>query len=153
MEPVELTAAAIITLIFTKAVEKSGEKLGEAVLNKISQLVNIIRSKFKASGVEGILTKAQENPTDKNKSKFQNELVDQMEEDEEFAKELKELVDELNSNDKVNQIFFRSVKVSRDASVGDIEQETTGKDSVNQEAVVDVEVRGNLNIGNVKQRG
>ena len=153
MEPVELTAAAIITLIFTKAVEKSGEKLGEAVLNKISQLVNIIRSKFKASGVEGILTKAQENPTDKNKSKFQNELVDQMEEDEEFAKELKELVDELKSNDKVNQIFFKNVKVSRDVSVGDIEQETTGKGSVNQEAVVDVEVGGNLNIGNVKQRG
>ncbi len=71
MELVELTVAAIITLIFTKAVEK----LGEAVLNNISQLVNIIRSKLKASAVEGILTKAQENPTDKNKSKFQNELV------------------------------------------------------------------------------
>ena len=88
MEPVEL-AAAIITLIFTKRVEKSGEKLGEAVLNEISQLVNIIRSKFKASGVEGILTKAQENPTDKNKLKFQNELADQRKKMKGFTKQLR----------------------------------------------------------------
>ena len=42
MEAVTLTAGAIATLIFSKAVEKGGEKLGEAVSEKIGQLVKVI---------------------------------------------------------------------------------------------------------------
>ncbi len=39
MEAVTLTAGAIATLIFSKAVEKGGENLGEAVSHKIGQIV------------------------------------------------------------------------------------------------------------------
>lgn len=153
MEPLSLTAGAIATLIFSKALEKGGEKLGEAVSDKIGQLLNLIRDKFQKEGVEGKLTKAQEDPSDKNKSRFEQELIYQMEDDEAFAKELKELMDELKSDDKVRQIFFKGVNVKGDAEIGDIEQKqtTTRGGSVNQEAVTEVEVGGNFKIGNVKQ--
>ena len=153
MEPLSLTAGAIATLIFSKALEKGGEKLGETISDKIGQLLNLIREKFHQEGVEGKLTKAQEDPSDKNKSRFEQELTYQMEDDEAFAKELKELMDELKSDDKVRQIFFKGVNVKGDAEIGDIEQKqtTTRGGSVNQEAVTEVEVGGNFKIGNVKQ--
>ncbi len=63
MEPLSLTASAIATLILSKALEKDGERLGEAISDKIGQLLNLIREKFQKEGVEGKLTKAQEDPS------------------------------------------------------------------------------------------
>jgi hypothetical protein len=151
MEPVSLTAGAIASLIFSKALEKGGEQLGEAVSKKIGQLLNFIRDKFQQEGVEGKLLKAQEEPSDKNKSKFERELAEQMEEDEAFAKKLKALMNELKSDDQVNQIFFKGVSVKGNAEIGDVKQTATPGSSVTQEAVTQVEVGGNLKIDNVKQ--
>ncbi|MGK7948088.1 MAG: hypothetical protein AB4368_04610 [Xenococcaceae cyanobacterium] len=152
MEPLSLTASAIATLIFSKALEKGGEQLGEAVSEKIGQLLNLIREKFQKEGVEGKLTKAQEEPNEKNKSRFERELAEQMEDDETFAQKLKTLMDELKSDEQVNQIFFKGVNVKGDAEIDDVEQTTTRSGSVTQEAVTEVEVGGNLKIGNVKQQ-
>ena len=152
MEPLSLTASAIATLIFSKALEKGGEQLGEAVSDKIGQLLNLIREKFKAEEVEGKLTKAQEDPSEKNKSRFERELAEQMEDDEAFAQKLKALMDELKSDEQVNQIFFKGVNVKGGAEIGDVEQTTTRSASVTQEAVTGVEVGKGLKIGNVKQR-
>ena len=96
MEPITLTATAIATLISSKALEKGGEQLGEAVSNKIGQLLNLIREKFQKERVEGKLTKAQEEPNEKNKSRFEQELTYQMEDDEAFAQELNKLVEYLS---------------------------------------------------------
>ncbi len=150
MEP--LTTTAIVSALLFKAFEKSGEKLGEAVSAKIGQLLNLIREKFKAEDVEGKLTKAEEDPSEKNKSRLEQELAAQMEDDEAFAKKLKALVDELKSDDQVNQIFFKDVNVKGDAEIGDVEQTAQKGGSVTQEAVTQVEVGGNLKIHNVKQR-
>ena len=153
MEAVTLTAGAIATLIFSKALEKGGEKLGETISDKIGQLLNFISEKFQKEGVYGKLTKAQEDPSDKNKSRFERELVEQMEDDRAFAQKLKALMDELKSDEKVNQILLKNLKVKGSADIEEIEQEATGEGGVNQEAVVDVEVGGNLKIGKAKQRG
>ncbi len=153
MEPATLTAGAIATLIFSKAVEKGGEKLGEAVAEKISQLVKVIREKFQKEEVEGKLIKAEQEPNEKNKTRFERELVEQMEDDRAFAQKLKALMDELKSDEKVNQIFFKGVKVKGGAEIGDVEQTARQGGSVTQEAVTEVEVGGDLKIGNVKQRG
>jgi hypothetical protein len=151
MEP--LTTTAIASALLFKAFEKSGEKLGEAISAKIGQLLNLIQDKFKAEGIEGKLTKAEEDPSEKNKSRLEQELAAQMEDDEAFAKKLKALVDELKSDDQVNQIFFKGVNVKGDAEIGDVEQTATKGGSVTQEAVSQVEVGGNLKISSVKQRG
>ena len=152
MEPVSLTAGAIASLIFSKALERGGEQLGEAISNKIGQLLNLIREKFKAEEVEGKLTKAQEDSSEKNKSRFERELAEQMEDDEAFAQKLKAMMDELKSDEQVKQIFFKGVNVKGDAEIGDVEQTATPGGSVRQEAVTEVEVGDNLKIGNVKQK-
>lgn len=143
----------IATLIFSKALEKGGEQLGKAVSDKIGQLLNLIREKFKAEEVEGKLIKAQEEPNEKNKSRFERELSEQMEDDEEFAAKITKLMQELKLEPKVNQILFKNVKVKGGAEIEEIEQEATGEGEVNQEAVVEVEVGENLKIGKAKQRG
>lgn len=152
MEPVSLTAGAIATVIFSKAIEKGGEQLGEAIADKIGQLLNLIRNKFQQEGVEGRLTKAEAEPNEKNKSRFEQELANQMEDDPEFAQKLKALKDELESDDRVKQILFKDVNVKGDAEIGDIEQTTTRGGSVTQEAVTGVKVGKNLKIGNMKQQ-
>lgn len=151
MEPI--TTAAIASAFILKAFEKSGEKLGEAITNKIGQLINVVREKFRAKGVEGILTQAKESPTESNKQMFQTILEMQVSQDEVFAKELKTLIDELKSNSQVNQLFLKGIDVRGSAEIGDISQINTSGRAVNQEAATDLKVGGELKIGNVKQQG
>jgi len=150
MEPIT-TAAIASTLIF-KALEKSGEKLGEAVASKIGQLINVIREKFRAKGVEGILTQAEESPSDANKKMFQTILEMQVSQDEVFANLLKALIDELKSDSEVNQIFLKGINVSGSAEIGDVSQIASSASSANQEAATDLKISGDLKIGNVKQK-
>lgn len=150
MEP--LTTAAIVSAILFKAFEKGGEKLGEAASTRIGQLLNVIQEKFKEENIEGKLTKAQEDPSEKNKNRLEQELTAQMEDDEVFSKKIKNLVDELKSDPHI-QTFFKGVKVKGKAKIGDVEQIATSGGSVQQEVVTDVEVGKDFKIGNVKQQG
>lgn len=131
MEPITLTATAIATVIFSKALEKGGEQLGEAVSNKIGQLLNLIREKFQQEGVEGKLIKAQEDSNEKNKIRFERELVEQMEDDEAFAKQLQELVEQIKAE---NETIFQSI-------LTDIETDSVKADSVKAEGI-DQEAKG-----------
>ncbi|WOB42294.1 hypothetical protein HNI00_03280 [Thermoleptolyngbya oregonensis NK1-22] len=150
MEPLTVTALASV-LIF-KALEKSGEKLGEAAADQISKLINIIRSKFKEKGVEGVLAQLQENPSENNKSMFQMMLEMQTSQDETFAKNLNEVVNELKSNQQVSQTFLKGIDVVGSAEIGDVEQTATSGGSVKQEAATDMKIGGDLKIGNLKQQ-
>jgi Glu-tRNA(Gln) amidotransferase subunit E-like FAD-binding protein len=147
-----ITTAAIASTLIFKALEKSGEKLGEALANKIGQLINIIREKFKHKNVEGILIQLQESPTEANKQMLQAVLEIQVSQDEVFAKELETLVDELMSNSQVNQTLLKGIDVSGNAEIGDVSQTSASHGSINQEAVTDFRVGGDLKIGNVKQQ-
>ncbi|MDJ0897492.1 MAG: hypothetical protein QNJ55_01690 [Xenococcus sp. MO_188.B8] len=150
MEPIVTTIA---TLVFSKALEKGSEQLGEAISDKIGQLINLIRERFKQQGMEGALVQAENNPTEDNKKFFQQVLERQMRSDSEFAHKLKILMNELESNEQVHHIFFKGVNVKGDAEIGDVEQTATGGGSVTQEAFTEVEIGGNLKIGNFKQQG
>jgi len=122
MEPLSLAAATIAKLIFSKVLEKNGKEIGdqlaEAASNKVSQLLNFVREKFQKEGVEGKLTKAQEEPSEVKIKKFETELVDQMSEDEEFAKKMQAFIAELKSDEQLTQIFFKDVEVAGDAEIG-----------------------------------
>ncbi|NJM17321.1 MAG: hypothetical protein HC907_00595 [Richelia sp. SM1_7_0] len=152
MEPLSLTASAIASLIFSKALEKGGEQLGKGISDQIAQLYNLIRDKFHKEGVEGKFTKVQEDPSQKNKNRFERELAEQMEDDEAFSKKLKALMHELKSDEQIKHIFFKGNKIKGDAEIGDVEQITTRGGSVTEEAVTEVEVGGNFKIGEVKQQ-
>jgi hypothetical protein len=152
MEPVTLTAAVIATLIFSEAFKEGGKALGKGISENLAQLLSAIREKFQTAGTEGIMTRAQENPIEKNTAKFQDELETQMEEDEAFANRLQELMTQLKSNETINQILIKGVEVKGKAKVGDIDLAATRDGSVNQEAVVDAKFGDDLDLGNVNMK-
>lgn len=150
MEP--LTTTVIASALLFKALEKGGEKLGEVVSDKVGQLLNVIREKFEKEGVEGKLKKVQEDPSDKNKIRFEQELLDQVKDDDEFARKLKVLVEELESNEQVKQVFFEGVSIKDSVEVGNLTQETKKGGSVEQTAFTQVDVGGSVKVGDVNQR-
>jgi len=152
MEPVTLTATAIATLIFSEAFKEGGKALGKGISENVAQLLSAIRAKFQTAGTEGIMTRAQENPIEKNTAKFQDELETQMQEDEAFAKRLQELMTQLKSNEMINQIVIKGVEVKGKAKVGNIDLAATRDGSVNQEAVVDSKFGDELDLGNVNMK-
>ena len=143
------TATAIAVVIFNKAIEKGGENLGEAVFNKVSQIVSTVRDKFKNKGMEGVLTQAQENPTEPNQQFFQQALEMQMTNDDDFANKLKALIDEIKSDEKASTTFFKGMNIKGSAELGDLEMES--KDG-NMEAVVDSEIEGDFKMGNISMK-
>ena len=149
MESLSLTANAISTLILSKALEKGGEQLGEAVFDKMGQLLNLISEKFQKEGVEGKLSKVQEDPSDKNKSRFEHELAEQMEDDKAFAKKLKELMDELKSEGKFNISLMTDVDAEGNVKTGDINLKATRGNSVQEKAFVKVKTGGDIETGNI----
>jgi uncharacterized protein YajQ (UPF0234 family) len=148
MEPVTITtvATAIATIFFTKVIEKPAENLGQEVSNKISQLLNLIRDKFQQEGVEGKLLKAQDDPSEKNQDKFKRELIDLMEEDEDFAKKLMELIKQLEKIDGGRQIMASGLELEGDLQAKDMMQ----KGGQNQEMLVNVKAK-NIDLGNLTQ--
>ena len=152
MEPVTLTATAIATLIFSEAFKEGGKALGKGISENVAQLLSAIRAKFQTAGTEGIMTRAQENPIEKNTAKFQDELETQMQEDEAFANRLQELMTQLKSNETINQIVLKGVEVKGKAKVGSIDLAATRDGSVNQEAVVDAKFDNDLELGNVNMK-
>ncbi len=146
MEPITLTATAIATIIFSKALETSGENLGEAVSYKITQLFNFIRDKFQQEGVEGKLLKAQENPSEKNQDRFKRELVDVMEDDPDFANQLQTLIEEIKSDEKAHTIFFNGMNIQGNVRLGNVDLESQGG---NMSAVTDSKIGGDFTIGDV----
>jgi hypothetical protein len=148
MEPITITtvATAIATVIFNKAIEKGGENLGQEVSNKIGQLLHLIRDKFQQEGVEGKLLKAQDDPSEKNQDKFKRELAELMEDDQDFANKLKMLINEIQSDEKANTIFFKGMKIKGSAKLGNIDLKSKGG---NMEAVTDSEIGEDFTMGDV----
>lgn len=125
MEPVTLTATAITTLLFSEALKEGGKALGQGVSEQVSQLLSAIRQKFRAVGTEGLLTRAQNQPTEGNKSIFQTVLETQMTEDEDFAKHLSELVKQLESATVIRQVMARGIEAKGNLELEDATQEAT----------------------------
>ena len=150
MEP--LNPTVIASALLFKALEKDGEKLGEVVSERVGQLLNVIREKFDKEGVEGKLKKVQEDPSEKNKERFKQELSDQFEEDKEFARKLKVLVEEPELNEQVKQVFFKDVSIKDNVEVTDVTQENKKGGSVEQTIFTQVDVGGSVKVNSVNQR-
>lgn len=146
-----LTAAVIVSLFFSEALKEGGKALGKGVADTFASLVNTIREKFKTEGTEGLLTRAQNQPTEPNKAKFQDELQTQMYADEAFANKLKELVQKLQAQDeRIRQVVLSEIEVSGDLKAKDINQKATRSGSVEQEMLKQVKAT-NIDLGNLNQ--
>ena len=109
-------------------------------------MLNFIREKFQQEGVEGKLLKAQEDPSEKNQDRFKRELVDLMADDENFANQLKTLIDEIKSDAKANTIFFKGMNIKGNAQLGNVALESQGG---SMEAITDSEIGGDFTMGDV----
>ncbi|MBD0266380.1 MAG: hypothetical protein ICV78_27775 [Tolypothrix sp. Co-bin9] len=110
MEPVTLTAAAIATLVFTKAIEKTVEKLTESTLNKLKALREKIWQKFQGNQkLETYLTKAQAG-SKADVDLLAAHLQVAMDTDPKFAQEVQKLAEEINQEINIGKIEGRNVQ-------------------------------------------
>ncbi|KAB8318271.1 hypothetical protein SD81_017120 [Tolypothrix campylonemoides VB511288] len=146
-----LTAAVIVSLFFSEAIKEGGKALTKGVTDTFAQLVNTIREKFRAEGMEGLLKRAENDPTQKNKEKLQDELQTQMDADEAFTSKLKELVQQLKAQDeRIRQVVLSEIELTGDLKAKDIKQKATRDGSVEQEMVKGVKAQ-NIDLGNLNQ--
>ncbi|MBD2594035.1 hypothetical protein H6G74_06790 [Nostoc spongiaeforme FACHB-130] len=146
-----LTAAVIVSLFFSEAIKESGKALGKGATDTFAKLVDTIREKFKAEGTEGLLKRAENDPTDKNKEKLQDELQTQMDADPEFANKLKELVEQLKSQDAtIRQVVLSEIELTEGLTLKDLTQKVAGDGSVEQVNVKQVKAK-NIDVSNLNQ--
>lgn len=146
-----LTAAVIVSLFFSEAIKEGGKALGKGVADKFTELVNAIREKLRAEGTEGLLLRAENQPTEVNKAKLQEELQTQMDADEGFAHKIKEIVEQLQAEDeRVRQVVLSEIELSGDLKAKDISQKATPGSAVEQEMLKGVKAQ-NIDVGNLNQ--
>jgi hypothetical protein len=150
VEPITLTAAAIATLFFSEAAKEGGKSLGAGVSKTVTQLMTAVKNKFKTSGTEGVLARAEKQPTEVNVDRVKAELAAQMEEDAGFAAELKDLLAQLESAGVVRQVMASGIDVTGDFEAADMSQKASRGGSVEQEMLTDVKAQ-NIRLGNLSQ--
>jgi len=149
--PEPLTAAVIVSLFFSEAIKEGGKSLVTGVTTVFSQLVHTIREKFKAENIEGVLTLAENNPTEVNKTMFQTLLQAQMDKDAAFTNAINQLVEQLRSQDEgINQVVLSGIVLSGDLKAKDIRQKASGDGNVNQKMLTDIKAV-NIDVGNLSQ--
>lgn len=146
-----LTAAVIVSLFFSEAIKEGGKTLGKGVTDIFNKLVNTIREKLKAEGTEGLLKRAEKDPTEANKAKLQEELQTQIDTDAAFANQLQQLVEQLQVQDeKIRQVVLSEIELSGDLKTQDITQKANRDGSVEQEMIKGVKAT-NIDVGNLNQ--
>ncbi|MEH2292545.1 hypothetical protein [Nostoc sp.] len=105
MEPVSLTAAAIATLVVTKAFEKTGEILGTKALEQGGKLLSLLKRKepITASGIE----LAQTQPLDYGQASLVEQVEQAAKKDPEIAQAVEALADTVKSQASLIQNFSK----------------------------------------------
>jgi hypothetical protein len=150
VEPITLTAATIATLFFSEAAKEGGKSLGAGVSKLVSQLTTAVKNKFKASGTEGVLARAEKQPTEANIDRVKAELAAQMEEDAGFATELKDLLAQLEAAGVVRQVMASGIEITGNFEAEEMSQKASHGSSVEQEMLTDVTAQ-NLKFGKMSQ--
>jgi len=110
MEPVTLTAAAIATLVYTKATETTVEKLTESVIEKFNLLRQKIIQRLKGTPkVEAALAKAQQGSKE-DLDVVATHLQVAMDTDPTFAQEIQSLARDIHQEINIGEIQGQNVQ-------------------------------------------
>jgi hypothetical protein len=150
MEPVTL-AVTVATLFFSEAVKEGGKTLGKSVSDLAGKLLQTVRAKFKDAGTEGLLTRAEHDPTPTNITKVHDELATQMAEDDSYASQLQDLVAQLEAAGVVRQVMASNLKVEETLKAQSMTQEASSGKDVDQRMLTGVEAK-NIELGEAKQK-
>lgn len=126
MEPVTAIVSAIVPFIANKALEKGGEKLGESAYKKLTEMITVVRDKFKKVGREGILIDVEAEPTEDNQSELKTTLEQQMKKDDDFAQKLRQFVDQLKSEGAISSDYPKPGSVTQTSTIENI---SSGRDT------------------------
>ncbi|MBW4632063.1 MAG: hypothetical protein KME30_09225 [Iphinoe sp. HA4291-MV1] len=111
MEPATLTAAAIATLAFSKAIEKTAETLTTSVLNKLNNLREKIWQKFKGNQkLEETRAKLQKESSKADVDLITAYLQVAIDTDHKFAQDIQQLAQEINQEINIGKIEGRNVQ-------------------------------------------
>jgi hypothetical protein len=149
MEPLTL-AVAVATLFFSEALKEGGKTLGKSVSDLAGKFIHTVRGKFKESGTEGLLNCTENNPTPKNITTVQDELVTQMKEDDGYAAQLQDFVNQLKAAGVVRQVMASGLEVEESFEAGTMTQTASEGSDVEQRMVTDVKAK-NIKTGDMKQ--
>ncbi|MFP5272144.1 hypothetical protein [Coleofasciculus sp.] len=94
MEPLTLSAAAIATLVITKAFEKTGEVLGEKALAQGGKLVTLLKARF--PNADAALARVEEQPEDWGEAVLELEAAAQQ--DQEVAQAVQDVATAAQEN-------------------------------------------------------
>jgi hypothetical protein len=148
MEPVTL-AGTVAALFFSEMLKEGGKALGKSISDLAGKFIHTIRAKFQDAGTEGLLTRAEHDPSPKNLEKVQDELATQMAEDDSYAAQLQDLVAQLAAHEAVRQVMASGLKVKTLEAQSMTQRAADGTD-VEQHMLTDVQVK-NIKIGEMKQ--
>jgi hypothetical protein len=152
METITAIASTIATLIFGEALKEGGKTLGKSTSDKVTQLVTTIHQRFKESGTEGLLTRTEKQPTESNIAIVEAELITQMNDNEIFAMQLKELVKQLEQVGITHQVMASGIKADTLEVKGDMTQKASKGGSIEQVMFADLEIDGDVKLdGNLTQ--
>ncbi|MBG1266716.1 hypothetical protein [Nostoc sp. WHI] len=118
MEPVTLTAAAIATLVITKAFERTGEILGEKALEQGGKLFLLLKRKEPntASSIE----LAQTQPLNYGQASLVEQVEEAAKKDPEIAQAVEALADVVKSQPSIIQNFTNTVDKNYGGNVGNV---------------------------------
>ena len=159
MEPFSVIAGVVTTIVLPKILEKAseeiGKKVGEKAVEKSSETLQLVKktvqNKLEKAGTAGLLTRAEEKPTEQNVQTLQGELVNQMEEDKEFATQLQQLIDQIQAQSPSLQVVLDTVRIRGNVEVGAIEQVSEGG-SAEQVVGRNLGVGGDFKMGDITQK-
>ena len=155
MEPTSLTAAAIATLVLTKAFEKTGEKLGERVLDLSGKLFALLKKKQPTIASE--IELAQQEPLILGQAQLISAVETAARADPEVEQAVEAFAVEVKpqlSSSVIRQIMASGIASRGNLKVGDLTQKTTQANSnVEQVMASDLDVEGNIELGNLTQEG
>ncbi|MEH1799277.1 MAG: hypothetical protein V7L13_08905 [Nostoc sp.] len=118
MEPVSLTAAAIATLVITKAFEKTGEIIGEKALKQGGKLLSLL--KRKEPNTASAIELAQTQPLDYGQASLVEQVEEAAKKDPEIAQAVEALADTVKSQASIIQNFTNTVDKNYGGNVGNV---------------------------------
>jgi hypothetical protein len=155
MEPISISivASTVALMFFNEAVKEAGKGFGKVVSEKAGQLTELVRAKFSKEGTEGLIVRAEQQPTDKNIEKATDELAILLQQDTEFEGQVRALLNDLKEAGLTRQMMLSNAQFKGKLEVGDMKQTKKPGTPGDQIMASGITVEQDAKFGNLTQEG
>jgi hypothetical protein len=153
MEPISTVALTVTGMFFGEAVKEAGKGLGKAASETVEKLTELVRAKFSKEGTEGLILRAEQQPTDKNIENATDELVTLLQQDTEFEGQVRSLLSELEQAGLTRQMMLSNAQFKGNLEVGEIKQTKKPGTPGDQIMASRITVEQDAKFGNLTQEG